>query len=92
MVIVADVDRIVSIYLIDLIIEFIFTKSTSEIVIVELQAQFNAVVVAILSVYCLNSSRDEVFESKETVFIRIQDWAFIKSFVIIKELVKMKNG
>jgi hypothetical protein len=39
-----------------------------------------------------NPSRDEVFESKEAAFVRLQDWTFTKGFAIVKESAKTKNG
>ena len=37
-------------------------------------------------------SRDEIFESKDAAFVRLQDWAFTKGFAIVKESAKTKNG
>jgi hypothetical protein len=66
--------RIVSIIVINSVnIEPTFAKSTSETVTAELRAQLDAAVAALPPAYCLNPSRDEVFESKEAAFSRLQD-------------------
>jgi hypothetical protein len=69
-----------------------FAASTSETVTAELQAQLNAAIANIPPAHRLHPSRDEVFESKEAAFIRLQDWAFINGFAIVKESSKTKAG
>lgn len=73
-------------------IEPTFAESTSETVTAELRAQLDAAVAALPPAHCLNPSRDEVFESKEAAFSRLQDWAFVKGFAIVKESAKSKKG
>ena len=69
-----------------------FAASTSETVTAELRAQLNAAIANIPPAHRLHPSRDEIFESKEAAFIRLQDWAFINGFAIVKESSKTKAG
>ena len=64
--------------------EPIFAASTSETMTAELQAQLNEAVAAVPMAYRHHPSRDEVFESKEAAFVRLQDWAFVHGFAIVK--------
>jgi MULE transposase domain len=85
--------RVVSINtIISINMEPIFAASTSETVTAELRAQLDAAVAAIPPAHHLNPTRMEVFESKEAAFSRLQDWAFIKGFAIVKESSKTKKG
>jgi hypothetical protein len=72
--------------------EPIFAESTSETVTAELQAQLDEAVAAIPPAHRLYPSRDEVFESKEAAFARLQDWAFVQGFAIVKESAKSSSG
>ena len=72
--------------------EPIFAASTSETVIAELRAQLNAAIANIPQAHRLHRCRDEVFESKNAAFIRLQDWAFINGFAIDKQSSKTKAG
>jgi len=69
-----------------------FAASTSETVTAELRAQLDAAVDAIPYLHATNPSDNEVFQSKEAAFTRLQDWAFINSFAIVKESSKSKQG
>ena len=53
--------------------EPIFAASTSETVTAELQAQLDEAVAAVPPAHRLHPSRDEVFESKDAAFARLQD-------------------
>jgi len=69
-----------------------FAASTSETVTAKLQAQLDAAVAAIPLLHSTNPSDNKVFQSKEAAFTRLQDWAFINSFAIVKESSKSKQG
>jgi hypothetical protein len=69
-----------------------FAEITSETVTAELRAQLDAAVAAIPPAHRHDPSRDEVFESKDAAFVRLQDWAFTKGFAIAIESSKTKNG
>jgi hypothetical protein len=69
-----------------------FAASTSETVTAKLRAQLDAAIAAIPHRHATNPSRDEVFQTKEAAFARLQDWAFIKGFVLVKESSKSKQG
>jgi hypothetical protein len=69
-----------------------FAASTSETVTAGLRAQLDAAIAAIPYRHATNSSRDEVFQSKEAAFARLQDGAFIKGFALVKESSKSKQG
>jgi len=69
-----------------------FAASTSETVTAELRAQLDAAIAAIPHRHATNPSRDEVFQTKEAAFARLQDWAFIKGFALVKESSKSKQG
>jgi hypothetical protein len=69
-----------------------FAASTSETVTAELRAQLDAAVAAIPHRHAINPAHDEVYQSKEAAFTRLQDWAFIKGFAIVKESAKSKQG
>jgi hypothetical protein len=64
----------------------------SETVTAELQAQLDAAVAAIPHLHATNPGHDEVFQSKEAAFMRLQDWAFINGFAIVKESSKSRQG
>jgi len=70
--------------------EATFATSTSETVTAELRAQLDAAIAAILQRHVTDPSRDEVFQSKEAAFTRLQDWAFIKGLALVKESAKTK--
>ena len=53
--------------------EHTFAASTSETVTAELRAQLNAAIANNPQAHRHHPSRDEVFESKEAAFIRLQD-------------------
>ena len=69
-----------------------FAASTSETVTAKLRAQLDAAVAAIPHLHATNPSDNEVFQSKEAAFTRLQDWAFINGFAIVKESSKSKQG
>jgi MULE transposase-like protein len=72
--------------------EPIFAASTSETVTAELRAQLDEAVADVPPAHRLHPSRDEVFESKEAAFARLQDWAFVQGFAIVKESAKSSGG
>jgi hypothetical protein len=69
---------------IDLIMEPTFAETASETVTTELRAQLDAVMAAIPPAHHLDPSGDEVFESKDVAFVRLQDWAFTKGFAMLQ--------
>jgi hypothetical protein len=75
-----------------IIMEPIFAATTSETVTAQLQEQLDKAVAAVPPAHRLNPGRDEVFESKEAAFSRLQDWAFVKGCAIVKESAKSKGG
>jgi hypothetical protein len=75
-----------------IIMEPIFAATTSETVTAQLQEQLDKAVAAVPPAHRLNPSRDEVVESKEAAFSRLQDWAFVKGCAIVKESAKSKGG
>ena len=50
-----------------------FAETTSETVTAKLRAQLDAAVATIPPAHLCDPSRDEVFESKEAAFVRLQD-------------------
>ena len=69
-----------------------FAATASATMTVELAAQLAAAVAALPPAHCLNPVEREPSESKEAVFVRLQNWAFTKGFTLVKESAKTKNG
>jgi hypothetical protein len=64
---------VVSFNSIDLVTESTFAETASETVTTELRAQLDAAVAAIPPAHRGDPSRDEIFESKDAAFVRLQD-------------------
>jgi hypothetical protein len=72
--------------------EPIFAESASETVTPELRRQLDAAVASLPPAHCLNPIEDELADSREAAFVRLQDWAFTKGFALVTESAKTHNG
>jgi hypothetical protein len=72
--------------------EPIFAESASETVTAELRAQLDVAIAALPLAHCLNPTKNELSDSREVAFIRLQDWAFTKGFAFVTKSAKTYKG
>jgi hypothetical protein len=65
-----------------------FTETPSETVTAELQAQLATAIGALQPAHQLNPRENEPFELRESVYLRLQDWALPKGFALVTESAK----
>jgi hypothetical protein len=58
----------------------------------ELQAQLATAIEALLPAHRLNPWENELFKSRESVYLCLQDWAFTKGFALVTESTKTEKG
>ena len=72
--------------------EPIFAESTSETVTAELRNRLDAAVAALPPAYCLNPTENELSVSRDSAYLRLQNWAFTKGFAFVTESAKTYKG
>jgi hypothetical protein len=72
--------------------EPIFAESASETVTAELRAQLDAAVAALPPAHRLAPTENELSDSREAAYTRLQDWAFTKGFAFVTESAKTHKG
>jgi hypothetical protein len=77
---------------IDSTMEPIFAESASETVTAELCAQLDAAIAALPPTHRLNPTENELSDSREAAYTRLQDWSFTKGFALVTESAKTHQG
>lgn len=58
----------------------------------ELQAQLATAIEALPPAHRLNPCENNPFESRESAYLRLQDWAFTKGFALVIKSAKTEKG
>jgi hypothetical protein len=58
----------------------------------ELRAQLDAAFTSLPPAHCLNPTENELADSRNAAYTRLQDWAFTKGFALVIKSAKTHNG